>query len=66
MQDREAEPRFNQGSGRGGFGGPMGGNPAGYGAAGYNAGMGGGGGSRQIYVANVRSASPPFPSCYWR
>jgi len=56
-EDREAEPRFNQASGgRGGYGGPMGNQPA-YGA-GYNAGMGGGGGGgggggRQIYVANL-------------
>lgn len=56
-QDREAEPRFSsggQGGMRGGFGGPMRGGFGG-GGGGYDA-MGGGmaGGSRQIYVSNVR------------
>ncbi|KIH89112.1 RNA recognition motif containing protein [Sporothrix brasiliensis 5110] len=50
-EDREAEPRFNQSSGpRGGYGGPMG--HVGYGGSQMNFNAGGGG-SRQIYVANL-------------
>lgn len=67
FQDRETEPRFNQG-GRGGFGGgPRGGFGGGYGGprggfgGGYGGGYGGGpmggqmGGRSQIFVSNVRT-----------
>lgn len=59
LQDREAEPRFSSGGQGGGMrGGFQGGMRGGFGG-GYDA-MGGGpgmmGGSRQIYVSNVRIA----------
>lgn len=51
LQDRETEPRFQSGGGRGGFDAGRGGR-GGYGG-GYGGGAMGGGASRQIYVSNV-------------
>lgn len=51
QQDRETEPRFQSGGGRGGFDAGRGGR-GGYGGGGYGAGPMGGGG-RQVFVSNV-------------